>query len=328
MRKRPFLSRAWGGLTRHQDWNIGIVRAPISAFVDPVFEPEVQWLPPPPAGRFAADPFVFVHSGAHYLLYEDYTFATERGHLAAIRLGEDGSGAACGPVLKAPTHLAYPFVFEWNGETYCVPESADGGEVALYRIERIPGTLQKTGTLLSGIAAIDPTVFRYGNRWWLAFTDRAHGSNEALFLYFAGSPLGPWTPHLMNPVKRDIRSARPAGTPFLHEDTLYRPAQDCSATYGGRIALNRVTELTPERFSEETVRWIEPRADGPRPHGLHTISSAGDITVIDGKRERFVPSAAFGLFRRQLGALFSASAPRKRPDAVAGASPVRPGAES
>ena len=40
-------------------------------------------------------------------------------------------------------------------------------------------------------------------------------------------------------VKTDVRSARPAGTPFVYQGELYRPAQDCSRTYGGSIVIHR-----------------------------------------------------------------------------------------
>ena len=95
-------------------------------------------------------------------------------------------------------------------------------------------------------------------------------------------------PHALNPVKMDVRSARPAGTPFIHKGVLYRPAQDCSNAYGGRIAINRVNRLTATEFDEETVKFIEPFIDGPFPDGIHTLSAVGDITLVDGKRERFI----------------------------------------
>ncbi len=320
---RNTFRKGWRALTRHQDWNIGIVDAPITAFADPHFDPEIRWLPDPPSGYFAADPFVFEKDGTPYILYERYRFSREHGHLAAFRLTADGGVEDCGRVLSADTHLAYPYVFEWQGTLYCLPESAIGGELALYRVDGIPGTLSRVATLMPDVSAVDPTIFRHDERWWLAFTDVATGSNETLYLHHAETPLGPWTPHAQNPVKRDIGSARPAGTPFTCDGMLYRPAQDCSATYGGRIAMNRVTELTPDRFSEQTTHWIEPAAGGPRPHGLHTISGAGNLTVIDGKREHFVPGGAYGLIRRTVSAPF-ANTHRKRPEPQTRREPPRP----
>jgi hypothetical protein len=85
-------------------------------------------------------------------------------------------------------------------------------------------------------------------------------------------------------VKEDIRSSRPAGTPFFHEGELIRPAQDCSKTYGGRIVLNRVTRLTPTKFEEQQVAVVDPLTDSPYPNGIHTLSAVGNFTMLDAKR--------------------------------------------
>jgi hypothetical protein len=65
---------------------------------------------------------------------------------------------------------------------------------------------------------------------------------------------------------------------------LHRPAQDCSRTYGGAVVINRIERLTPEEFVERPVRHLAPAAHGPYPHGLHTLSGAGNVTLVDGKK--------------------------------------------
>jgi hypothetical protein len=67
---------------------------------------------------------------------------------------------------------------------------------------------------------------------------------------------------------------------------LYRPAQDCSKTYGGRVVLNRILRLTPTDFSEAPERFVEPTPGSLYGKALHTLSGAGPRTVIDGKRWR------------------------------------------
>ena len=106
---------------------------------------------------------------------------------------------------------------------------------------------------------------------------------------------GPWRPHAGNPVKRDIGSSRPAGTPFVHEGRLYRPAQDCTGCYGAAIVVNRVRALDPERFAEEPVARIAPDRASPFPHGAHTLVAWGERTLVDAKRHGFVGAA----FRRR-----------------------------
>jgi len=136
--------------------------------------------------------------------------------------------------------------------------------------------------LVDAFDGVDPTLFQHEGRWWLLCSSRHQGSLHNLFIWYADTLLGPWRPHDGNPVKNDVRSSRPAGTPFAHEGHLYRPTPDCSRTYGARVVLNRINKLTPEEFVEEAVREISPIA--PYSDGVHTLSSCGEMTLIDGKR--------------------------------------------
>jgi hypothetical protein len=116
-----------------------------------------------------------------------------------------------------------------------------------------------------------------------------------LFIFHAAALRGPWLPHAANPVKCDLRSARPAGPLFLMGEDLCRPAQDCSVTYGGAVVVNRIERLTPTEFVERPFARLTPATRGPFPDGLHTLSAAGNLTLVDGKRH--VTSAA-SLLRR------------------------------
>jgi hypothetical protein len=112
--------------------------------------------------------------------------------------------------------------------------------------------------------------------------------HDELHLFSAPTLLGEWTPHRRNPVKSDVRSARPAGRLFIQGGKLYRPSQICAPLYGYGIALNRVTRLDDDAFGEEEERRIVP-APASGLLGLHTINRAGDLSVIDafGRRPRF-----------------------------------------
>jgi hypothetical protein len=178
--------------------------------------------------------------------------------------------------------MSYPFILEHDNHVYCIPESYQSSQITLYRREMAGGIFVRNRVLLDDVAAVDPTLLFYHDRWWLFFTSRKY-SNTHLFIYHSPDLSGAFHPHAQNPVKTDIRSSRPAGTPFFDGDKLYRPAQDCSVTYGGRIAINRVERLTVDDFHEETVRFIEPVTDSVYNQGLHTLSGVGNMTLIDGK---------------------------------------------
>jgi hypothetical protein len=126
--------------------------------------------------------------------------------------------------------------------------------------------------------------------------DEGISQHEELHLYWAASPLGPWHSHPGNPVVSDVRSARPAGRLIRQGGELYRPAQDCAERYGRAVAVQRVVELTPERYREEPFRRLDPRSLAGS-NRTHTLNSDGWITVVDGHWDR--PRAPWHRRRRE-----------------------------
>jgi hypothetical protein len=163
---------------------------------------------------------------------------------------------------------------------YCVPEMHEAKRCDLYLIKE-SGDLDFIQTLIDGVAVIDPTVFFENGRWWLLCT---HEGSAELYGYHAQTLGGAWIAHALNPLKRDVSSARPAGPPYRRRGKLYRPAQDCSTTYGGAVVINRILELSPERFREEVVCRIAPEASGDYPDGFHTLNVLDGMCVVDGKK--------------------------------------------
>jgi hypothetical protein len=191
-----------------------------------------------------------------------------------------------------PVHASYPYLMPVPGLLLCLPEVNESGRTLLFKIETAPTRLTYVASLLDDVPMSDGTIFRFGEYHWLFGTRADRDSQLRLYAWFGNAVDGPWTPHALNPIKVDITSARPAGTPFWAGGSLIRPAQDCSRSYGCAIALNRIVELTPTAFREETVARIAPDPRGPYPDGIHTLSFVGDRILIDGKRQVFRWNAA------------------------------------
>jgi hypothetical protein len=130
----------------------------------------------------------------------------------------------------------------------------------------------------------DPTLFHHGGLYWIAYSDADLGMYENLCLQSAERLEGPWLPHPLNPVKVDVRSSRPAGSLFRVGEGLFRPAQDCSQSYGCAVMINQVIACTRESYAEEPIARLLPNPDGRFPDGLHTFSVSPDGIMIDGKR--------------------------------------------
>jgi len=245
----------------------------------------------PPRDRFWADPFPVRVPGGHVVFVEEYLYERGRAHISALEVSESGATSAPVPVLEREYHLSYPFILEWHGERFMIPESSGGRTVDAYRATSFPDSWTLEARLLGDVRAVDATPIEVEGRWWMfagvASDRRSHSSDlqEDLHLFHASSPLGPWTPHRRNPVKSDVRSARPAGALFWWNGELLRPAQDCSVRYGYAITLHRVLRLNASEYREEPVARIDPCwTDGLR--GTHTLNAVPGLVVLDGRLVR------------------------------------------
>lgn len=244
-----------------------------------------EWFLDPGSDRFWADPFPMEHEGRRWVFIEELPYATWRAHLAVIELFNDGSYSDSQPVLVGDNHLSYPFLFTWHDELYMVPESSAARNVVLWKCNGFPCHWQQVAVLLSNIYAADATLIEYEGTWWM-FVAMAHEGaciHDELHVYFAESPLGPWQAHPENPVKSDARNARPAGSMFIENGILYRPAQDCGTEYGKATVLNGVDRLDKERFHETPIT----RLDLNWHQGFlrtHTLSRSDNLWAVDGFR--------------------------------------------
>jgi hypothetical protein len=241
-----------------------------------------KYLMPPP-GRFWADPFPLKRDGAYFVFFEDAKLDPERGHISGVELTRTGARGEPFKVLERDYHLSYPFLFEWRGELFMLPETSANETVELYRCASFPNAWQQEKVLMEGVRLFDATLAEVEGRWWMFATSGPEGVTvpcDELHLFYADSPLGPWRPHRLNPVKTDGRGSRPAGALFRRGSNLYRPAQDCSKHYGYAMTINRVLRLSTDEYREEAVSKILPRWR----KGListHTLNTCDELTVID-----------------------------------------------
>jgi len=308
-----FLFKAVASWLKHQvesilfleDWNVGIVREPIHSFLDPNFCPHVEWLAYQRHDSFLADPFLLQIGAKLKLLAEEFDWHSNRGHIVEADITDAGQSAPCfRKALDEGVHMSYPYLFEYGGRWYCTPETSQKRGVFLYVYDTEKQVLTPVSILIPDFAAVDPTLFQYQQRWWLFCTNLDDEVLSKLFVWHAPRLEGPWEPHPGNPVKLDVRSSRPAGRPFFFQDRLYRPAQDCSATYGGAITINQVTSLTADEFSEEPAVHIGPVAESIYRRGIHTAAYQGSVTVVDGKRMIPAPGFALRTLKHKLTKLF------------------------
>lgn len=237
-----------------------------------------------PPDRIWADPFPLSRDGRHFVLFEEKLDSEPYGHISVMELSPSGPVAPPRTVLVRPHHLSYPFTFEWQGDTYMMPESHDIGRLEVFRAVRFPDEWEFVTVALNEALA-DATIAEIDGTWWMFAARQAAPllDCDELVLYHAPTPLGPWTPHAANPVFSDVRSARPAGRLYRTANGWIRPAQDGVRGYGHSMRLMRILKLTPTEYREELVQVLPPDWAGG-VHGNHTLNTADGLTTIDAVR--------------------------------------------
>lgn len=220
-----------------------------------------------------AHPFI-LKADERYLLF--FTAKNREGDAGEIALAESQDGWKWSyrqVVLKAPYHLAYPYVFEWEGEFFMIPEEVADEAVRLYKAVNFPTEWRLEATLLEGEAFISASVAYYKDRWWMFVGLQG---NETLKLYSADQLRGPWTEHPKSPiVDKNPDIARPGGRLMILEGELYRMGQDCYPTYGSSISAFRITSISPTVYSEERVEdpIIGGTGQGWNAKGMHHVDA-------------------------------------------------------
>ncbi|MDE2433087.1 MAG: hypothetical protein KGN37_09590 [Burkholderiales bacterium] len=243
----------------------------------------------PPKDRFWADPHIIERDDFYYIFIEELLYKDNKGHISVIKMGKDGVYTPPQKVLERPYHLSYPFVFDFDGELYMIPETAQNKTIELYRCVDFPGRWEFVHCLMEGVRAYDATVQFHNGKWWL-FTNMVEVSGasswDELFLFSADNPLSQtWVPHDNNPIISDCKQARPAGRLIEYNGHLYRPSQNCAGKYGFGFNLAKVVRLDDQAYAEEVVTRVTPNWS----HDLvatHTFSRCGDLHVIDAQLRR------------------------------------------
>lgn len=283
-------------------WQTGLIKARtaelISDYPYSIDVEEVDWFKAKHADDYLADGFALKYNERLLLLYEDYSYKGRKGRISSTWYSErSGSFTEPQVLLDQPWHLSYPYLFKHNDKVYCIPECKDHKNVVLYRLDSNTMKLVHERTLIKDLEAVDPTLLNYNNHWYLFFT-AGYASNVELHIWHAENLEDEFKPHVLTPVKADISNCRPAGTPFYLDGKLYRPAQDCSRSYGGRIILNEIKILSEDYFLEMAANVLEP----PKPfEGLHNISFAGDFMFFDCKQMKFSLANFIYQIQRKIG---------------------------
>jgi hypothetical protein len=238
---------------------------------------------PNPPGHFLADPFVVERNGQTILYVEDQLAGRPAAFISAYRLsGQEAE--RLGPVIVEPFHLSFPYLFEFGGELYMVPESGQARQVRIYRCTSFPMKWELAHIALEGVDAVDSMIFERHGRWWMLTNLDQSGANEhcsELHLFHAEHPLtDTWLPASRNPVVTDASRARNGGL-LRDGDDLYRVGQRQGFdSYGTGFGIYRISSLGESRYEEVPIAHIRPTFI-PGARRTHHCHGSANFTVID-----------------------------------------------
>lgn len=251
--------------------------------------------------NFVADPFLYIQGSKWLIFFETKNAVTKQGDIGVAESSDGGaSWKYLGIALDEEWHLSFPFVFDYNGQIYLMPEGNEKGDLRLYRALNFPleWTLDR---VLIKRPLVDATMVEYSGNYWIFGSDfHRFGAkkNGEFEVWYASTPFGPWKQHKGNPLHNGDPSsaARNGGRPFVYEGQLYRVGQDCGETYGRRVRIFKVVTLTTIKFEEVEVSLDLEESkkgrnawNGLRYHHLDAqmLATGKWIAVMDGDR---VPS--------------------------------------
>lgn len=264
-----------------QLWSIGIFEgtsvrdlAPAPGAANPVLTAaSVTDVP----AAFVADPFMIPDAGGWWMFFEILNRRSRRGEIGLAASRDGFSWEYQRVVLREPFHLSYPYVFEWEGQYYMIPETGETRTVRLYRAREFPFEWEFIETLASGRSFVDASVFRHGGRWWM-FTETSGALPFGeLRLYGSDDLFGGWSEHPASPLRVDDPvSSRPGGRVIEEGGRLLRFSQNCATRYGLDVRAFEIEVLTPTEYRERHVAELPVlcgSGSGWNEHGMHQLDA-------------------------------------------------------
>lgn len=231
---------------------------------------------------WTADPFVVKENGKYYLFFEMFDRIKRKGLLGCREISESGFGKMR-VIYESASHLSYPFIYKKDGVYYIVPESNKSEELFRLRCVDFPLKWEKEKVLLHE-KLVDTTIFTHnGTDFYIS--QRVSGDNvfDRIDLFYDHNSVIEECP--VNPVKKDLKTARCAGKLFEYDGKLIRPSQNCADGYGAGLNFNEVLELSENAFKERLISMVLPEDIklNFENHftGIHTYNRTDNVEVID-----------------------------------------------
>lgn len=251
--------------------------------------PKVRWIDE--TGHttgWYADPFILsVTENEIQVLVEEYLYRTKLGIISKITVRkQDMKVTKVEPLIDTGSHLSFPAYFRRSGKVYIYPEQGATGSLYVYEYDEQTGKVEKRW-MLNPHDLVDSAIciLPNGEKVILATTaPKYNGDILDIYPYYDGD-----CPMILDPIqqiKMQRKTARGAGLPFTYDGRLFRPAQDCTNTYGEAVEIQEI--VLKEGALEFIPRNLIHSPSKEWSGGFHTFNVfESKLIVVDAKKKRF-----------------------------------------
>jgi len=243
----------------------------------------------PPKDRLWADPFVVFKEGEYHVYIEELLFNNGKGYISHFKIDSNGNYTKPQKIIEKEYHMSYPFLVEENGNMYMIPETSQNKTISLYKCVSFPDKWELVHHMMENIDAVDTTVFYRNNKYWMYTNIRENNGishEDELFLFSSDSLLSQnWISHTQNPIKSDVRDARPAGNIISKNGALLRPSQNSTFHYGYGLNFFKITNIESDNYKEDVYRTIIPSWE-KNIVSIHTYNQTNGLIIVDVEQRR------------------------------------------
>lgn len=205
-----------------------------------------------------ADPFLFVKNDKLFLFFEKKELYSN-GVIAMTYTSDLKEWSEPRIVLKEKCHLSYPWVFEYDNQTYMIPETCGLNSINIYAANKDLTSFKFVKTILrdeninrTGFSFSDSSIYRKNGKCYLMTTVN-DGEENILKLYVSDSLLGNYKEHRKSPIYIGNKYGRNAGNIFEYKGKLYRVAQDCVERYGDNVHVLEILKMDVDDYCEKVA---------------------------------------------------------------------------
>lgn len=261
------------------NWNIGFCDLAPEDFIANRKLGKIRWMKHDYNDRFFADPFILKADEKEIIVFaEEYIFDQPPGRIVELVIDRESKCLKQRYVLlELPTHLSYPAILKTSDGISVYPENGQSGCLNIYRYDSKSHKLVEPRRLINEPVA-DATIYRSVDGKYLMAATKYPDNQQDCFLFETSNLSDGFVPVSEAPFETSRACSRPAGNFFEAGGKVYRPAQDCSAHYGGGLS---IMDFDAESGTEKFLFKVESQSY-KYSRGIHTINFADGLCVVDG----------------------------------------------